>query len=96
VFLLLGVGIGASVVAGTMIVLEFSPANLRPTYTGLINTALGLLGMVSPLIGAWLASRNYNLLFALSALFCLAGLAALRFQVREPRWAEAPAPAEPV
>lgn len=96
VFVLLGMGIGAAVVSGTMITLEFSPANLRPTYTGLINTAMGLLGMVSPLIGAWLASRSYNLLFALSALFCLAGLAGLRFRVREPRWGETPAPAEPV
>ncbi len=95
VFLLLGVGTGVAVVSGTMIVLEFSPADLRPTYTGLINTAMGVLGMASPLIGAWLASRSYNLLFVLSALFCLAGLAGLRFRVREPRWAPAAAPVEP-
>ena len=85
VFLLLGLGIGAAVVSGTMIVLEFSPADLRPTYTGLVNTALGLMGMVSPLIGAWLATRSYDALFALSALFCLAGLVMLRLWVREPR-----------
>lgn len=85
VFLLLGLGTGAAVVSGTMIVLEFSPADLRPTYTGLVNTALGLMGMVSPLIGAWLATRSYDALFALSALFCLAGLVMLRAWVSEPR-----------
>lgn len=85
VFLLLGLGTGAAVVSGTMIVLEFSPADLRPTYTGLINTAMGFMGMISPLIGAWLATRSYDALFAFSALFCLAGLVMLRTWVREPR-----------
>jgi hypothetical protein len=42
--------------------------------------------MISPLIGAWLASRSYDWLFALSALFWLASLISLRFGVREPRW----------
>ncbi len=85
VFVLLGLGTGAAVVCGTMIVLEFSPADLRPTYTGMVNTALGMMGMVSPLIGAWLATRSYDALFAVSALFCLAGMAGLHAWVREPR-----------
>lgn len=85
VFVLLGLGTGAAVVSGTMIVLEFSPSDLRPTYTGLINTAMGMMGMISPLIGAWLATRSYDALFALSALFCLGGLVGLRASVREPR-----------
>jgi MFS family permease len=89
VFLALGIAIGAVVVSGMMIVLEFSPDELRPTYAGLSNTAMGLLGMVSPLIGAWLASRSYDWLFALSALFWLAGLVSLRFWVCEPRWSDA-------
>lgn len=86
VFLLLGVGAGVAAVSGMMIVLEFSSAEQRPTYVGLSNTAIGLLGMISPLIGAWLASRSYDWLFALSALFYLASLISLRFGVREPRW----------
>lgn len=85
VFVLLGLGTGAAVVSGTMITLEFSPADLRPTYTGLINTAMGLTGMISPLIGAWLATRSYDALFAISALFYLAGLVGLHRWVREPR-----------
>lgn len=86
VFGLIGVALGAYVVSGLMIVLEFSPAHLRPTYAGLVNTALGLAGIVSPLVGAWLASMNYDWLFALGAALNLAGLAALHWKVREPRW----------
>jgi MFS family permease len=85
VFFLLGAATGTAVVSGTMIALEFSAAHLRPTYVGLINTAMGLVGMVSPLLGAWLASRSYDLLFALSTAFSLAGLAALHWWVQEPR-----------
>ncbi len=86
VFGLIGIALGAYVVSGLMIVLEFSPAHLRPTYAGLVNTALGLAGIVSPLVGAWLASMNYDWLFALSALLNLAGLVLLRWRVQEPRW----------
>jgi MFS family permease len=85
VFFLLGAANGTAVVSGTMIALEFSEAHLRPTYVGLINTAMGLVGMVSPLLGAWLASQSYDLLFALSAAFSLAGLVALHWWVQEPR-----------
>jgi MFS family permease len=92
VFLLMGLGTGAAVVSGTMIVLEFSPADLRPTYTGLINTALGVMGMISPLLGAWLATRGYGWLFALSALFYLAALIGLHGWVREPRLQAEPTP----
>jgi MFS family permease len=85
VFLLMGLGTGAAVVSGTMIVLEFSPSDLRPTYTGLINTALGVMGMISPLLGAWLATQGYGWLFALSACFYLAALIGLHWWVHEPR-----------
>ena len=87
VFVLLGTSTGAFIVSGLMIVMEFSPTHQRPTYAGLVNTALGLLGMISPLIGAWLASNSYSWLFLISAAFNLIGLAALRWWVKEPRWA---------
>lgn len=88
VFLLLGIVNGAMMVSGLMIVLEFSPSNLRPTYIGLTNTSLGVLGIITPLMGAWLASRNYDWLFAVGAACSLAGLVVIRWLVREPRWAE--------
>ena len=86
VFLLLGIVTGAMMVSGLMIVFEFSPPKLRPTYTGLTNTSLGVLGIITPLIGAWLASMNYDWLFAVGAACSLAGLVVIRWLVREPRW----------
>lgn len=88
VFLLLGVVNGAMMVSGLMIVFEFSPARLRPTYTGLTNTSLGVLGIMTPLVGAWLASQNYDWLFAVSAAASLAGLVVIRWFVREPRFVQ--------
>ncbi|MCB0256295.1 MAG: hypothetical protein KDI55_21455, partial [Anaerolineae bacterium] len=76
-----------------MIVLEFPAPKLRPTYAGLTNSSLGVLGIITPLIGAWLASMNYDWLFAVGAAFSLAGWVVIRWFVREPRWA---APAMPV
>lgn len=93
VFLLLGILNGAMMVSGLMIVLEFPAPKLRPTYAGLTNSSLGVLGIITPLIGAWLASMNYDWLFAVGAAFSLAGWVVIRWFVREPRWA---APAMPV
>lgn len=88
VFFLLGLGTGSILVSGILVVLEFAPAGRRPTYVGLTNTAVGLASIAAPLVGAWLASANHDWLFAASALFNLAGLIALRWWVRDPRWAQ--------
>jgi hypothetical protein len=45
-----------------------------------------MVSLASPLIGAWLASVGYGLLFALSAAIHLAVLVVLRWWVKEPRW----------
>jgi MFS family permease len=66
-------------------VMEFSPSDRRPTYVGLANTATGLVSMLAPMIGAWLASIGYNWLFGLTAAINLAALVALHWGVREPR-----------
>jgi len=47
---------------------------------------VGLVNMAAPLIGAWLATVGYEPLFAASAAVSLAGLGALHWAVREPRW----------
>ncbi|HRX04331.1 MAG TPA: MFS transporter [Anaerolineae bacterium] len=88
VFLLLGIVSGAMLVSGLMIVMEFSTPGLRPTYAGLTNTSLGVLGIITPLIGAWLASQNYDWLFAVGAACSLAGWVVIRWFVREPRYAQ--------
>lgn len=88
VFALLGINLGALIVSGTLVVMEFSEPSRRPTYLGLANTSTGLMGVAAPLIGAWLApNAGYGVLFALSASLSLASLVLMRAWVKEPRWA---------
>lgn len=87
VFALLGVNLGGMLVSGMMVVLEFAVPERRPTYIGLSNTSTGIAGVIAPLIGAWLASYEYEWLFALAVVVNLAAFAVLRWWVREPRYA---------
>jgi len=89
VFALLGVSAGAGMVSGILVVFEFGDPARRPTYVGLVNTGLGLVNMIAPLVGAGLASIGYEWLFAVCAGVNLMALAAMRWWVREPRWARA-------
>ncbi|MBN1887984.1 MAG: MFS transporter [Thermoflexales bacterium] len=86
VFALLGASAGAFIVSGTMIVLEFCEPQRRPTYAGLVNTILGVAGMLAPVLATWLASLNFGWLFAASAALSLVGAVLMRWWVREPRW----------
>jgi MFS family permease len=86
VFFLLGVVQGAVIVSGILVVMEFSPPEKRPTYAGLTNTSVGVVSMVGPLVGAWLALSGFTALFALSALFGLFSFVTLRWWVQEPRY----------
>jgi MFS family permease len=88
VFGLVGVATGAGIVSGLLVIMEFCEPGRRPTYAGLTNTSLGLVGIVAPLIGAGLAQVSYSWLFALSASVYVLAFAALRWWVREPRWVQ--------
>lgn len=85
VFALMGFVTGAVMVSGILIVMEFSGPERRPTYVGIANTAVGLVGVVAPLLGATLAKVNYGLLFALGAAVNLAAFALFFWWVQEPR-----------
>ncbi len=85
VFGLLGLKLGAVIVSGILVVLEFCAPEKRPTYIGLTSTATGITSSLAPLVGAVLASLNYNLLFITSAIISLIAFIAMRFWVEEPR-----------
>ena len=87
VFALMGVAIGAMIVSGILVIMEFSEPQRRPTYAGMANSSMGLVGIAAPLIGAWLAKMSYSWLFALSAIVYLLAFIALHWWVKEPRWA---------
>ncbi len=85
VFFLLGVRLGGIIVSGILVVMEFCAPARRPTYIGLTNTTMGVIGATAPLLGAGLAQIDYSWLFALSAVVNLAAWGVLRVWVREPR-----------
>jgi len=80
-------GLMSSTVMGAaiLIVMEFCEPQRIPTYVGIGNTGVGLVGIVAPLIGAGLANVNYALLFAVSAGIQPLAFLLMRWWVREPR-----------
>ncbi len=85
VFLLLGISAGVNLVSGTLIVMEFSRPEQRPTYVGLASTAVGIGSVIAPLLGGWLAGFSYGWLFALSCGISLLSMLVMRFYVSDPR-----------
>ncbi len=86
-FVLLGISTGGVIVSGILLVMEFCLPEKRPTYVGLTNTAVGVISLLAPLVGAGLAAANAGWLFSLSAFFYALSFAALHWWVREPRFA---------
>jgi MFS family permease len=68
-----------------LVVMEFCEPERRPTYVGIANTGVGMVGIVAPLIGAALASASYDGLFALCVAIDAVALVLMRWWVREPR-----------
>ena len=85
VFLLLGVAGGSFFVSGILMILELANPERRPTYVGLVNTSLGITGIVAPLLGAAIAEVGFGWLFAIGAVLQTVGLAVLTVAVKDPR-----------
>lgn len=85
VFTLLGIYVGAVIVSGILVVMEFSSPGKRPTYIGLANTAVGIVSGTAPLIGAGLGTFSYDWLFVISGLTGLGAFILMRWWVQEPR-----------
>jgi len=87
VFALVGASAAGFMLSGIMIVFEFCEPKIRPTYIGLSNSVMGVFAALTPLLGGWLAvTVGYQALFVISFIIGLAGLALLRWTVREPRY----------
>jgi MFS family permease len=84
-FVLIGMGLGGQITSGIMLTLEFAPPGRQPTYAGLVNTILGIVGVTAPLIGAWLAERDFSLLFLVGAGLNLVAFVVFVVRVRDPR-----------
>lgn len=95
-FVLIGLGLGGQITSGIMLTLEFAPPGRQPTYAGLVNTTLGLIGVTAPLLGAWLAAREFRLLFLIGAGLNLLALSVYVLRVHDPRHITAAAPERPL
>lgn len=85
VFFLLGMITGGLLISGILMALELAEPGRQPTYVGISNTGIGLIGMLSPLLGAGLAAFGYPQLFFVSAAIYILAFLAFRFGVDEPR-----------
>ena len=63
VFVLFGINLSSGIVSGILVVLEFCEISRIPTYSGLANTARGVVGLFVPLIATQIARVDYILLF---------------------------------
>ncbi|MCB8945563.1 MAG: MFS transporter [Ardenticatenaceae bacterium] len=95
IFILLGMNLGATIVSGILIVMEFASPEKRPTYAGLVNTTVGIFSFLAPLIGTSLAGVSYGVVFVLGGIINLVCWLLLRFWVKEPRWGEGERPFTP-
>jgi MFS family permease len=86
VFFLTGVSAAGFMLSGIMIVFEFCEPEIRPTYIGINNTYNGIVAIIMPLLGGWLARTfGYQTMFTITFIICLGGLSLLHFWVSEPR-----------
>ena len=90
VFALRGMSLGGLFLASLM-VLEFCEEANRPTYIGINSTAMGIVGILAPLAGGWLAqTTGYLEMFWISIALTLAGALLFMTFVREPRRENSP------
>jgi len=87
VFALSGIASSAVMGSAILVVMEFCEPQRIPTYVGIGNTGVGLIGIIAPLIGAGLAQVNYRLLFAVSSCVGWVAFILMCWWVREPRHA---------
>jgi len=86
IYALMGIYTSSGIVSGMMVVWEFCDLSRVPTYSGLVNTARGIIGLIGPILATQLASSSFILLFSICTGFILLGLGLLLFWVKEPRW----------
>lgn len=86
VFLLTGLSLSATLLASFSFVIEFGPAEARPTYIALSSLAYAPFTTFAPIVGGWLADHlGYGPPFLLAAGLGLAAAVFFRLRVPDPR-----------
>jgi MFS family permease len=86
VFLLMGLNLSATFIAGLTFIAEFGPEVKRPTYSALSSVAFAPFAVGTPLLAGWLADQwGYQLVFVISALAGALTTLCFIFWVPDPR-----------
>ncbi|MHB1295411.1 MAG: MFS transporter [Anaerolineae bacterium] len=86
VFMLMSIGASGMGVATMSLNMEFCSHDDVPTYAALSSTLLAPPILLAPIIGGWLVDTvGYQALFVTALVLTVAGLATMRWVVREPR-----------
>jgi MFS family permease len=86
IFLLMGLNLAATFLAGLTFIAEFGPEVKRPTYSALASVAFAPFAVGTPLLGGWLADLwGYQPVFVLSALAGALTALGFVFWVPDPR-----------
>lgn len=86
VFLLMGLNLAATFLAGLTFIAEFGPEVKRPTYSALAAVAYAPFAVGTPLLAGWLADHwGYRPVFVLSALAGAVAALCFAFWVPDPR-----------
>ena len=86
IFLLMGLNLAATFIAGLTFIAEFGPEVRRPTYSALSSVAFAPFAVGTPLLAGWLADLwGYQPVFMLSALAGVFTALCFVFWVPDPR-----------
>ncbi len=86
VFFLTGISLSATLLASFSFVIEFGPAEARPTYIALASLCYAPFTTFAPILGGWLADRlGYGPPFLLAAGLGFAAAVYFRLRVPDPR-----------
>ncbi|HKT37181.1 MAG TPA: MFS transporter, partial [Ktedonobacterales bacterium] len=86
VFLLMGLNLSATFIAGLTFIAEFGPEAKRPTYSALSSVAFAPFAVGTPLLAGWLADQwGYQPVFIISALAGALTTLCFIFWVPDPR-----------
>lgn len=86
IFLLMGLNLAATFLAGLTFIAEFGPEVKRPTYSALSSVAFAPFAVGTPLLAGWLADLwGYQPVFVLSALAGALTMLCFVFWVPDPR-----------
>lgn len=85
-FMLLGLAMTTQIISRLSIVMEFAPEGARATYTGILNTLMAPVTLLTPITGGWLVELyGYNAVFQTALIINIIAVSVFLLVVQDPR-----------